>query len=117
MPGTSMRLRTWLEMTHHAYTTDFLYKQWCVHEARTVLRSLLLQAIRPVRLSKLSTSASMSGRGCFKPPHALAYCHPSLEVRRRTDSVSVSPGISHFKHPLILEGNYHAKNHHDTTAT
>ena len=78
-------------------------------EALTALKSLLRQGILPMKPSKPSTSACTSGQGCFKPPHA-AQRHPSHEVRRRTESLSVRPGISHFKHSLTLEGKHHEKN-------
>src|SRR5262249_43810925 len=116
MPGTSRKLRTWLEMTHRASTMDFLCRQRCVHEAMTAPRLLRQQALQPTRPSKLSTSACTSGRECFKPPQALTKRYPTDEVRGRAGNVSLSPGISHCSHPLTLEGNACEKQRQQETA-
>jgi hypothetical protein len=61
MPGISMRLRSWLEVTHRACTAGYLCMRWCSRDEQQAMRSLRPQAIHPMRPSKPSISACTSG--------------------------------------------------------
>src|SRR5262249_15966308 len=83
LPGTSRRLRSWLEIPLCDSTADSLCWQWCMHKESMALSSSLQRATRPMKSSKPFTSACTIGLADSNL-HALAQRHPSDEVRWRT---------------------------------
>src|SRR5260370_16154240 len=82
MPGISMRLCSWLETIHYGFDAGSLCTRWYVQQAMTALRSLMRREIRPMKPSKPSIVACMSGLESFKPSHALASKHLLEQPRR-----------------------------------
>src|SRR6266571_9534495 len=115
LPGISMRLISSLEeMTRHACTRGSLCMRWYSRDKQQVMtapRSLLQKAVPPMKPSKPSISACMSGFGSFIPPHVHVSSYLSEQARQRTARVfAISPSLTAFQHPLARKDTIMRRN-------